>query len=202
MVRDLVVIGAGPAGLMAAALAAEHSADVLLLDDQAGPGGQIYRAIEQANERQKSILGKDYAKGLEIARRFRESEAQYRPDSTVWQVTDDLEIACSSPDGSRLIKAHNIILATGATERPFPVPGWTLPGVMTAGAAQTLLKSSSLACRRRRICRHRTASLSGRGSVFASWIERCSRTRHDGGQALGARPPPACPQPSCDQSFC
>ena len=145
MTHDVVVIGAGPAGMTAAALAAEHGANVLMLDDQAGPGGQIYRSIEQTGARQEAVLGKDYLAGREIARRFRASGAEYQHGSTVWQVTDNLEIAFSSPGGSHLVKASNIILATGAIERPFPVPGWTLPGVMAAGAAQTLLKSSSLA---------------------------------------------------------
>jgi thioredoxin reductase len=145
MAHDVVVIGAGPAGMTAAALAAEHGANVLLLDDQTGPGGQIYRSIEQTGARQEAVLGKDYLAGREIARRCRASGAKYQHGTIVWQVTDDLEIAFSGPGGSHLVKAGIIILATGAIERPFPVPGWTLPGVMTAGAAQTLLKSSSLA---------------------------------------------------------
>lgn len=145
MAHDVVVIGAGPAGMTAAARAAEHGASVLLLDDQAGLGGQVYRSIEQTGARQAAVLGKDYLAGREIARRCRASGAKYQHGTTVWQVTDDLEIAFSGPGGSHLLKAGNIILATGAIERPFPVPGWTLAGVMTAGAAQTLLKSSAMA---------------------------------------------------------
>ncbi|MGB1005699.1 MAG: NAD(P)/FAD-dependent oxidoreductase [Thalassobaculaceae bacterium] len=145
MVPDLFVIGAGPAGMTAAALAAEKGAQVIVLDDQAGPGGQIYRGVEGIDGGQETILGEDAIIGRDIARRFRASGARYRRGSTVWQVTDDLEIAFSGPDGAHLVKADNIILATGAIERPFPVPGWTLPGVMTVGAAQTLLKASALA---------------------------------------------------------
>ena len=142
--QDLVIIGAGPAGMAAAVVAAENGAAVTVLDDQTGPGGQIYRGIERTDDELVAILGDDYAKGRELARRFRACGAQYRHGTTVWQITDDREIAFSGPEGSHLVQAANILIATGAMERPIPVPGWTLPGVMTAGAAQTLLKSSSL----------------------------------------------------------
>ena len=58
--------------------------------------------------------------------------------------TDSARSASRSAARRRLVKARHVILATGALERPFPIPGWTLPGVMTAGAAQTMLKSSGL----------------------------------------------------------
>ena len=66
------------------------------------------------------------------------------PGATVWSVTRDREIGISIGGEARILRAERIILATGALERPFPIPGWTLPGVMTAGAAQILLKSSGL----------------------------------------------------------
>jgi NADPH-dependent 2,4-dienoyl-CoA reductase/sulfur reductase-like enzyme len=69
------------------------------------------------------------------------------PASTVWAATKHdggFEIGVSSGGAARLVHVRQVILATGALERPFPVPGWTLPGVMTAGAAQILLKSSAL----------------------------------------------------------
>ncbi len=144
MARDVVVIGAGPAGMTAAATAAEHGADVLVLDDQTAAGGQIYRGIESSDAALADILGADYLKGRDIARRFRASGAAYHPQCAVWQVTDDRQIAYTGADGARLIEARHIILATGAMERPFPIPGWTLPGVMMTGAAQTLLKSSAM----------------------------------------------------------
>ncbi len=144
MERDVVVIGGGPAGMTAAAVAAEAGAEVVLIDDQATPGGQIYRGIEHADGDLLAILGNDYGAGLDVCRRFRASGADYSASSVVWQVTDDREVAYSSVQGSRLVNARSVILATGAMERPVPVPGWTLPGVMTAGGAQTLLKSASV----------------------------------------------------------
>jgi NADPH-dependent 2,4-dienoyl-CoA reductase/sulfur reductase-like enzyme len=143
---DVVVIGGGPAGLAAATLLAEQQARVLLLDEQSAPGGQIYRGIERATEHARllDVLGPDYEVGAALVARFRSSGAAYRPGSLVWQVTPEREIWFSEGGQSRLVQAEVIILATGAMERPVPVPGWTLPGVMTAGAVQILLKAAGM----------------------------------------------------------
>jgi len=144
---DAIVIGAGPAGLAAASLLAEHRARVLLVDEQPAPGGQIYRRIEHVTERRPdllTLLGADYAHGADLARRFRASGAQYLPQSSVWQVTPEREVWLSRPGQSEQHQAKTVLVATGAMERPVPVPGWTLPGVMTAGAVQILLKSAAL----------------------------------------------------------
>jgi NADPH-dependent 2,4-dienoyl-CoA reductase/sulfur reductase-like enzyme len=142
--RDAIVIGAGPAGLTAATLLAESGADVLLVDEQAAPGGQIYREVEHASLELRRILGPDYTHGAALAAAFRASGATYRPESTVWQVTADRELWLSHAGRSEVISARAIIIATGAMERPVPIPGWTLPGVMTAGAVQILLKTAGI----------------------------------------------------------
>ncbi|HZZ95111.1 MAG TPA: NAD(P)/FAD-dependent oxidoreductase [Usitatibacter sp.] len=141
---DVAVIGAGPAGLAAASLCARAKLSTVLFDEQAAPGGQIYRGITQSPLADRSILGADYWAGEKIAREFFASGVQYVPRATVWSVTAEREIGVSTGGGSRLLQAKHVIIATGALERPFPIPGWTLPGVMTAGAAQTLLKSSGI----------------------------------------------------------
>lgn len=139
---DIAVIGAGPAGLAAATVAAEQGAQVIVLDEQAAPGGQIYRAIEQGSAALHAILGPDYASGAGLVARFRASRATYAPGSAVWQITPGREVWIRRDGHSERITAEAVIIATGAIERPVPVPGWTLPGVMTAGAVQILLKSS------------------------------------------------------------
>jgi NADPH-dependent 2,4-dienoyl-CoA reductase/sulfur reductase-like enzyme len=143
---DVVVIGAGPAGLAAATLLAEQQARVLLLDEQPAPGGQIYRDIESMSDRPALLtaLGPDYAYGATLAARFRASGAAYRPGSFVWQVTPEREVWFSEGGRSHLLRADTVIMATGAMERPVPVPGWTLPGTMTVGAVQIMLKSASV----------------------------------------------------------
>ncbi len=142
---ELVIVGAGPAGMAAASVAADHGMDVLLIDEQAAAGGQIYRGLGNPAFADKKILGAEYYQGQDLLNHFTSSQAEYVSGTTVWQVSAEREIGISCNGTARLLSADQIILATGAQERPFPVPGWTLPGVMGAGAAQVLLKASGLA---------------------------------------------------------
>jgi thioredoxin reductase/bacterioferritin-associated ferredoxin len=141
---DVVVIGAGPAGLAAAATAAEAGLSTLLLDENAGPGGQVFRAIASTPVTQRDRLGADYWAGADLVQAVQSSGAEIIQRATVWSLDRNLEIGMSVGGASSFVRARRVILATGALERPFPIPGWTLPGVMTAGAAQTMLKSSGL----------------------------------------------------------
>jgi thioredoxin reductase/bacterioferritin-associated ferredoxin len=141
---DVVVIGAGPAGLAAAATTAEAGLSTLLLDENAGPGGQVWRAIASTPVRERDRLGADYWAGADLVQAARSSGAEIIQRATVWSLDRHIEVGVSVDGASSLVKARRVILATGALERPFPIPGWTLPGVMTAGAAQTMLKSSGL----------------------------------------------------------
>ena len=143
---DVVVIGAGPAGLAAATVAAGQGASTLLLDEQPAVGGQIYRAIERTRNATelRRVLGPDFTHGDDLVARYHASGAEYAPGSAVWQITADREVWSTRAGKSQASRAGAVILATGAMERPVPVPGWTLPGVMTAGAVQILLKSSGL----------------------------------------------------------
>ncbi|VWB10626.1 BFD/(2Fe-2S)-binding domain-containing protein [Burkholderia aenigmatica] len=139
---DVVVVGAGPAGMSAATRAAHAGLSVVLIDEQDAVGGQIYRAIERADARRKDILGPDYAAGAAIADAFVRSGARHLKQATVWQVTRERQVHYLRDGQVGSFDARRVILASGALERPFPVPGWTLPGVLTAGAAQILLKSA------------------------------------------------------------
>jgi NADPH-dependent 2,4-dienoyl-CoA reductase/sulfur reductase-like enzyme len=146
---DLLVVGAGPAGMAAASEAAARGAAVLCVDENAAPGGQIYRAIG-TTPASRTILGGDYFAGAEIAHAFARSGAAYAPRTTVWSLTppeddgEEFEVGVSAAGRASLVRARAVIVAAGAMERPMPVPGWTLPGVMTAGAAQIALKTSGL----------------------------------------------------------
>lgn len=141
---DVVVIGAGPAGLAAAATTAEAGLSTLLLDENVGPGGQVWRAIASTPVIERDRLGADYWAGADLVRAVRSSGAEIIQRATVWSLDRHLEIGVSVGGASAFVKARRVVVATGALERPFPIPGWTLPGVMTAGAAQTMLKSSAL----------------------------------------------------------
>ena len=141
---DLAIIGAGPAGLAAASACAKAGIATVLFDEQASVGGQIYRGITETPLADKHVLGPSYWKGEALVEQFRASGAQYMPGATVWSVSRDREIGVSFGGGSQLVSARRVIVCTGALERPFPIPGWTLPGVMTVGAAQILLKASGV----------------------------------------------------------
>ena len=116
----------------------------VLFDEATAPGGQIYRSIDDTPVVDRSVLGESYWRGRSLIEAFRASGAQYFPDATVWSLTRDRELGVSFGGGSQVTHAKRVIVCTGALERPFPVAGWTLPGVMSAGAAQILLKSSGL----------------------------------------------------------
>jgi NADPH-dependent 2,4-dienoyl-CoA reductase/sulfur reductase-like enzyme len=141
---DLLVVGAGPAGMSAAVTAAAIGLDVLVIDEKPYPGGQIYAGLGGGFDFNRSLLGADYARGVDLIARFRASPLRYRPGCTVWDL-DAAGTAHASDGGSSFaIRARHVIVATGASERPLAFPGWTLPGVMTAGGAQLLLKTAGI----------------------------------------------------------
>jgi NADPH-dependent 2,4-dienoyl-CoA reductase/sulfur reductase-like enzyme len=142
MTVDLAIVGAGPAGMAAAALAAELGLETALVDEQAAPGGQIYRAIERAPA--DTPLGPDYLAGRPLVAALRAGGFDYRPGTTLWHLDPDGTLFLETAGRTDTLSARRVLLATGALERPVPIAGWTLPGVMTAGAAQILLKSADL----------------------------------------------------------
>lgn len=138
---DVIVIGAGPAGLAAASVTARAGLSSLLLDENLGVGGQIYRGITSTPVSNRAILGEDYWAGTALAADAKTSGAEIVNGATVWSLDPERLVGVSVAGQARLIQAKRVIVATGSQERPFPIPGWTLPGVMTAGAAQTALKA-------------------------------------------------------------
>jgi NADPH-dependent 2,4-dienoyl-CoA reductase/sulfur reductase-like enzyme len=136
---DVLVLGAGPAGMAAATEARSRGLSVLLLDENALPGGQIHRAVE--SRAAKDAQDRD---GAALVTAFRASGTDYRPGATLWAVEPGGKVFWSEAGAARSITAGRLILCAGATERPLPIPGWTLPGVMSVGAAQIALKSAGL----------------------------------------------------------
>jgi NADPH-dependent 2,4-dienoyl-CoA reductase/sulfur reductase-like enzyme len=139
---DLLIVGAGPAGMAAAVAARRHGLTVVVVDDQSAPGGQIWRAVETVAVTPRGArLGAAYRSGAERAAAFRACGATYEPGSQLWQIEPGFRAFLTREGKARIVTAKAVILATGAQERPVPFPGWTLPGVLTVGAAQILLKT-------------------------------------------------------------
>jgi NADPH-dependent 2,4-dienoyl-CoA reductase/sulfur reductase-like enzyme len=136
---DLLIVGGGPAGIGAAVEAAERGLSVVLLDENKAPGGRIWQALEA-----RGAKDADDAAALALIQRFRASPVQAEWNATVWAIEPDGQVFWSDADGAHSIAPRTILLATGTTERPLPIPGWTLPGVMTVGAAQIALKTGGL----------------------------------------------------------
>lgn len=141
---DLVVIGAGPAGLAAAVRAAGLGLSVVVLDEQPRAGGQVWRDVGQLDPARAEALGRDYTAGRPLVDALRASGARHLTGAVVWRIEPSGQVTFSQDGRAQLVRGRRLLLATGAMERPMPVPGWTLPGVLTAGAGQILLKSSGL----------------------------------------------------------
>jgi glycine/D-amino acid oxidase-like deaminating enzyme len=141
---DVVVIGAGPGGLAAALAARRAGAEVLILDERPAPGGQFYKQPAYLDEH-RDRLDRQARDGRALIEKVRAAGAIIEAETLVWgaerNATANIEIMTLARGQSGLIKPKIVIIATGAYERPIVVPGWTLPGVMTTGAAQTLKRS-------------------------------------------------------------
>jgi NADPH-dependent 2,4-dienoyl-CoA reductase/sulfur reductase-like enzyme len=130
---------------MAAAIrAAEAGVSVALLDEHPEAGGVVWRGLVGASGARKQSLARDYPTGFTMLDQLEGAKLARIFGATIWEVTRDRVISYSQGGTARQLAARRIILATGALERPMPFPGWTLPGVLTAGAAQIMLKTSGL----------------------------------------------------------
>jgi hydrogen cyanide synthase HcnB len=137
-----VVVGAGPAGMRAAEQLVAAGYRPTVVDEAPRFGGQVYRQPPDNFERERrDLYGFEARKASAILDRFAAllPQIDYRPDTLVWQVEhNSLQLLCEGRDEALGFDA--LILATGATDRVLPFPGWTLPGVYTLGAAQVALK--------------------------------------------------------------
>jgi NADPH-dependent 2,4-dienoyl-CoA reductase/sulfur reductase-like enzyme len=130
---DVLVIGAGPAGLSAALAAAQSGASVILVDDNALPGGQIWRDGPHADV---PAPARRLRAGLE-----RQPNILLRFQTRVLGKTAEHHLLLEDPQSAWTVNWKKLILCTGARELLLPFPGWTLPGVTGAGALQALIKA-------------------------------------------------------------
>ncbi|MBU0584425.1 MAG: NAD(P)/FAD-dependent oxidoreductase [Alphaproteobacteria bacterium] len=137
---EVLVIGAGPAGLAAAAAAREAGADVICLDLFARPGGQY--GMQPASPASRFEAVSQVAEGRAAAARCLELGVKLLTETEVFWAEPGFRVFARQGQEALVIEANQMIVASGAMERPIPFDGWTLPGVMTAGAAQRLIKAN------------------------------------------------------------
>lgn len=146
---QLLVIGAGPAGLSAASTAAEAGVDVLLVDDRSSLGGQFYKQPASSFTVQEDRLDSQYRAGRALIERFGRSGGAVLSGTRVWGANGPHEFYAADSRQRYVLRPRMVVLASGAYERVAPFPGWTLPGVMTTGAGQSLARSYQVSPGRR-----------------------------------------------------
>lgn len=138
---DVLVLGAGPAGMAAAAAARENGAEVICVDLFPKPGGQYHMQPPSPSGRFSQT--EQVLEGQAAERRCRELGVRFLTQIEIFWVEPGF-IAYGNQEGSAVtINASALVVASGAMERALPFKGWTLPGVMTPGGAQRLIKSSN-----------------------------------------------------------
>jgi len=138
---DLVVLGAGPAGVAAANVASKEGAEVVIIDENSSAGGQIYRAPPNEFKPQNSFKSDEFREGEKQRNILKNSNVKALFKHRVWSVSSDLVVSTVGPNGLSSWHARSLIIANGALERIIPFPGWTIPGVIGLAASTILLKS-------------------------------------------------------------
>ncbi|MBP3927498.1 MAG: FAD-dependent oxidoreductase, partial [Clostridium sp.] len=137
---ELIVIGAGPAGLSAAIEAAKVGMEVIVFDENARPGGQLFKQIHKffgSKEHRAKVRG--FKIGEDLLKEAEEAGVTVQLNATVVGLYPEKEVNVRIGDEIKHIKGDSVIIATGASEAVVNFPGWTLPGVIGAGAAQTMM---------------------------------------------------------------
>ena len=168
---DVLVVGAGPAGIAAAVRAAEEGCKVAIVDENPHPGGQIWRGSPATGTHSKAVA----SAGEWMGRLSRASVQAF----CGWHIFDapapkTLRAACDQEAADFHIKS--LIIATGARERFLPFPGWTLPNVLGAGGLQALVKAGlPIEGKRCRHCWNRPIA-DRRGGIYAAERRKCGGT--------------------------
>jgi D-hydroxyproline dehydrogenase subunit alpha len=142
---DLAIVGAGPAGLSAALAASEAGLSVIVLDEYPQPGGQFYKQLSSGFAvRDRARLPYDYTKGDALLASVRAAPVEVLNEALVWGAFEPGVLSVRHRGSMESITYSAAVIATGAYERPAAFPGWDLPGVMTPGGAQTLVKTQQV----------------------------------------------------------
>ena len=147
---DVLIVGAGPAGMSAALELAEAGASVVVADERPEAGGQFFKQLARSHAFDlEKPLDSQYREGAVLIERLRNSDARVIGNANVWGAfrdeADDIEICVAAGTKSYVVHPRQLVLATGAYESAPAFPGWTLPGVMTTGAAQGLVRAYRVA---------------------------------------------------------
>lgn len=140
--KPVVIVGAGPAGISAARTLLDYGIRACLVDEGLRGGGQIYRRQPEGFQRTaQQLYGFEAGKAQAVHRTLDELAPliNYRPRTLVWNA-EDQRLDLFTDNRADSVEYSRLIVATGATDRILPVPGWTLPGVYSLGAAQIALK--------------------------------------------------------------
>ena len=138
--HELIVIGAGPAGLSAAIEAAKAGIDVVVFDENARPGGQLFKQIHKFfGSKEHHAKERGFRIGEDLLKEAEEVGVRVELNSTVMGIYENKEVTVRNGDEVDHYKADKILIATGAAENMIPFKGWDTPGVIGAGAAQALM---------------------------------------------------------------
>ncbi len=143
---ELLIIGGGPAGLSAARAAALAGCGVTLIDERRHLGGQYFKQLAPSHSfTAVEAMDRQFEAGRDLIAEVRRLGVTIHEKSLVWGAFPEREIYALLDDRAAVFKPQTLIIAAGAYERAVAFPGWTLPGVMSTGAAQTLLRSHRVA---------------------------------------------------------
>lgn len=136
---ELIVIGAGPAGLSAAIEAASHGMKVVVFDENARPGGQLFKQIHKFfGSKEHKAKERGFRIGEKLLSEAESLGVEVVLNAVVIGICNNREVTVMLGDRVEHFRGNYVVIATGASENMIPFPGWTLPGVIGAGAAQTM----------------------------------------------------------------